>query len=118
MMMDDELGGILRQLPRVEVSPRFRSDVLRAIRARRRPRIVWRLLAATAMVLILVAGTYGASIRRHRQRIQEVRAQLPRLRSELHRVKAIANDVQPVAVFENGDTRVIIDSHHSRPIYY
>jgi len=118
MMMDDELGGILRQLPRTEVSPRFRSDVLRAIRARRRPRIVWRLLAATAMVLILVAGTYGASVRRHRQRIQEVRAQLPQLRSELHRVKAIANEVQPVAVFENGETRVIVDSRDSRPIYY
>ena len=117
-MMDDELGRILRQLPRVEVSPRFRSDVLRAIGARQRPRIVWRLLAATAMVLILVAGTHGASIRRHRQRIQEVRAQLPQLRSELHRVKAIANEVQPVAVFENGDTRVIVDSRHARPIYY
>ena len=118
MMMDDELGEILRQLPRAEVSPRLKSDVLRAIRARRRPRIVWRLLAATAMVLILVAGTYGASVRRHRQRIQEVRAQLPQLRSELHRVKAIANEVQPVAVFENGETRVIVDSRDSRPIYY
>ena len=70
------------------------------------------------MVLILVAGTYGASIRRHRQRIQEVRAQLPQLRSELHRMKAIANEGQPVAVFENGDTRVIVDSRRSRPIYY
>ena len=117
-MMDDELGRILRQLPRAEVSPRFGSDVLRAIEARRRPRIVWRLIAATAMVLILVAGTYGASIRRQRQRIQEVRAQLPQIRSELHRVKAIANEVQPVAVFENGDTRVIVDSRHARPIYY
>jgi type II secretory pathway component PulM len=80
--------------------------------------MVWRLLAATAMVLILIAGTYGASVRRQRQRIQEMRAQLPQLRSELHRVKAIANEVQPVAVFENGDTRVIVDSRHARPIYY
>ena len=118
MMMDDELGGILRQLPRAEVSPRFGSDVLRAVRERRRPRLVRRLLAAAAMVLIVVAGTYGASIRRHRQRIQEVRAQLPRLRTELHRVKAIANEVQPVAVYENGETRVIVDSRQSRPIYY
>jgi len=118
MMMDDELGRILRQLPRAEVSPRFGSDVLRAIEARRRPRIAWRLIAATAMVLILVAGTYGVSIRRQRQRIQEVRAQLPQLRSELHRVKAIAKEVQPVAVYENGETRVIVDRRDSRPIYY
>ena len=71
------------------------------------------------MVLILVGGTYGASIRRHRQRIRgEVRAQLPQVRSELHRVKAIAREVQPVVVYQNGDTRVIVDSRHSRPIYY
>ena len=70
------------------------------------------------MVLILVAGTYGASVHRHRQRIREVRAQLPQLRSELHRVKAIANEVQPVAVFENGETRVIVDRRQSQPIYY
>lgn len=80
--------------------------------------MVWRLLAAAAMVLIVVAGTYGASVRRHRQRIQEVRAQLPHLRSELHRVKAIAKEVQPVAVYENGETRLIVDSRDSRPIYY
>jgi type II secretory pathway component PulM len=102
----------------VEASPRFKSDVLRAIRARRRPRIAWRLMAATAMMFLLVAGTYGLSLHRQRQRVREVRAQLPRLRSELHRVKAIADEVQPVAVFENGDTRVIVTSQRSQPVYY
>jgi len=80
--------------------------------------MAWRLLAAAAMVLIVLAGSYGASLQRHRQRVREVRAQLPRLRSELHRVKAIADEVQPVAVFENGDTRVIVANQHSQPIYY
>ena len=80
--------------------------------------MVWRLLAATAMVLVVALGTYGASIHRHRQRIREVRAQLPQIRSELHRVKAIAEDVRPVAVFENGGTRVIVANRQSQPIYY
>ena len=117
-MKDDDVGQALRQLPRVGASPRFKSDVLRAIRTSRRPPILRRLLVATAMLLVLVAGTYGASLHRHRQRVREVRAQLPRLRSELHRVKAIADDVRPVAVFENGDTRVIVASNQSQPIYY
>src|SRR4051794_20504277 len=118
MMMDDDVGRTLRQLPRAEASPRFKSDGLPAMRGRRRPRIVWRLLAATAMLLVLVAGTYGASLHRQRQRVREVRAQLPQLRSEIHRVKAIADEVHPVAVFENGDTRVIVANRHSQPIYY
>lgn len=117
-MMDDDVGLMLRELPRAEASPRFKSDVLRAIRARRRPRVVWRLMAATAMLFILVGGTYGAAVHRHRQRIREVRAQLPQIRSELHRVKAIADEVRPVAVYQNGDTRVIVANRQSQPIYY
>jgi hypothetical protein len=80
--------------------------------------MLWRLLAATAMLLILVAGTYGASLHRQRQRIREVRAQLPQIRSEIYQVKAIADEVKPVAVFENGDTRVIVANRQSQPIYY
>jgi hypothetical protein len=118
MMTDDDVGRILRRLPRVEASPRFSSDVRRAIRAPRRPRMVWRLATATVVVLMLVAGMYGLSLHRQREWIREVRAQLPQLRSELHRVKAIAGEVQPVAVFENGDTRVIVANHQSQPIYY
>ena len=85
---------------------------------RRQQRIVWQLLTATTVMLILVAGAYGASLHRHRQRVREVRAQLPQLRSELHRVKAIANQVRPVVVLENGQTRVILANQPSRPIYY
>lgn len=80
--------------------------------------MVWRLMAATAMVLVLVAGTYGAVVHRQRQRVREVRAQLPQIRSELYRVKAIVNEVKPVAVYENGDTRVIVANRQPQPIYY
>lgn len=83
---------------------------------------MWRMLAATAMMLILVAGGYATSVHRERrERINALRAEHQRIESELQRVKAVAEEAQPVVVLENGDTRVIVDvkqSQRNNPIYY
>jgi len=76
---------------------------------------MWRMVAATAMMLMIVIGTYAASVHRERQRIRALRAEQQQIKSELHRVKAIADEAQPVVVLENGDTRVILAN---QPIYY
>ena len=117
-MTDEEIGKALRQLPRAAASPRFKSEVVRAIRAGEQPRVVWRLVAATAMMLVLVVGTYGASLHRQRQRIRAMRAETQQIASELRRVKAEADEVEPIVVLENGNTRVIVANQQSTPIYY
>ena len=118
-MKDEEIGKALRRLPRAAASPRFKSDVLRAVRAGEQPRVVWRMVAATAMMLLLVVGTYGASLRHQRQqRMRAIRAESQQIASELRRVKAKADEVEPIVVLENGDTRVIVANQESTPIYY
>lgn len=78
-------------------------------------------MAATSLMLILVAGAYATSIHRQRlQRIRVLRAEHQRIESELQRVKQVADEA-PVVVLENGDTRVIVDvkqSRQTKPIYY
>jgi hypothetical protein len=80
-----------------------------------------RFMAATSLMLILVAGAYATSIHRQRlQRIRSLRAEHQRIESELQRVKQVADEA-PVVVLENGDTRVIVDvkqSRQTKPIYY
>src|SRR5260370_5340574 len=118
MMMDEGLGKALRQLPRTAASPRFKSDVLRAIRAGEQPKVVWRMVAATAM-LLLVLGTYGASLHRQRQqRIRALRSESQQIASELRRVKVKADAVEPIVILENGDTPGIAAHQQSTPIYY
>ncbi len=70
------------------------------------------------MMLVLVAGTYGASLHRRQQRIRAMRAESQQIASELRRVKAKADEVEPIVVLENGDTRVIVANQQSTPIYY
>jgi hypothetical protein len=92
---------------------------MRAVRTAPRTQTVWRLVAATATTLILVAGTYGASVRHQKQeRMKALRAESRRIQSELQRVKAMAEESEPVLVLEKGDTRVIVDNQQSQPIYY
>ena len=119
-MTDEQIGKALRRLPRAEASPHFKSDVLRAIRlGDQQPKIMWRMVAATAMMLLLVIGSYGASLHRQRQqRISAMRSETQQIASELQRVKKRADDVEPVVVLENGDTRVIVANQQSTPIYY
>lgn len=128
-MKDVDVGNALRRLPRTTASPRFKSDVMRALRGNVRSAVRpgWltpavRFFAAASLMLILVAGLYGTSVHRQRQqRIKSLRAEHQRIESELQRVKQIANQAQPVVVLENGDTRVIVDvklSQQANPIYY
>jgi hypothetical protein len=81
---------------------------------------VWRLVAATAMTLMLVVGSYATSVHRQRQqRIESLRVERQQIESELRRVKAIADEVQPVGVIlENGDTRVIVDLNQQAKLTY
>ena len=118
-MKDEEIGKALRRLPRAAASPRFKSDVLRAVRAGEQPRVAWRMAAATAMMLLVVIGTYGASLHRQRQqRIRAMRSESQQIASELRRVKEKADDIEPIVVLESGDTRVIVANQQSTPIYY
>ena len=47
-----------------------------------------------------------------------MRAESQQIASELQRVKAKADEVEPIVVLENGDTRVIVANQPSTPIYY
>ena len=119
-MTDNEVGAALRRLPRATTSPRFAADVARTLRVEPRARAPWRLAAAYAMVFVLLVGTYAASMHRERrQKLDEIRAEGQRIESDLQRVKAAADDAQPVVVLENGDTRVIVDlKQRQQSIYY
>jgi hypothetical protein len=113
-MNDNEIGNAMRRLPRVTASPRFTSDVLRAVRSRHASRVAWRFAAVTAMVLMIIAGTYAAALRQRQERLQSLRAERQRIEMELHRVKAIADHSQPVVVLENGDTRLIVNRENPK----
>ena len=121
-MTDDKLGNAMRRLPRATASPRFTSDVLRAAREHNKVRVAWRLAAVTAMVLMIIAGTYAASLRQREQRLQSLRAERQRIEMDLRRVKAIADQSQPVVVLESGDTRLIVNHEDPNPqpqlLYY
>lgn len=103
----------MQRLPRATASPRFTSDVLRAVRTRHAARAVWRVAAVTAMVLMIIAGAYAAALRQRQQRLESLRTERQRIEMELQRVKVIANQSQPVVVLENGDTRLIVN--HENP---
>lgn len=99
----------MRRLPRATASPRFTSNVVRAVRTHHASRVAWRFAAVTAMVLMIVAGTYATALRQRQQHLQSLRAERQRIEMELQRVKEIANQSEPVVVLENGDTRLIVN---------
>ena len=76
------------------------------------------------MAMILVVGLYaGVSAQREKQKLNALRAERQRIETELQRVKAIADDAQPVVVLQNGDTRVIMQTPDSpyqqtKQVYY
>lgn len=105
----------MRSLPRAKASPGFRSEVLRETRrdervARRIP-FVWRMAAAMAMTACLVAVVQIALVQHaRREKYETLRAEQARLEADLAAVKKIAEDTEPVVVFENDKgTRVIMD---------
>ena len=79
---------------------------------------------ACAMAMILVVGLYaGVSAQREKQKLNALRVERQRIETELQRVKAIADDTQPVVVLQNGDTRVIMQTPDSpyqqtKQVYY
>lgn len=119
-MNDATIGNAMRQLPRATASPQFKPDVMRRVGENRRTRVVWRLAAVTAMVLMIIAGTYAASLRQRQHRLEGLRAERQRIEMELQRVKARADQSQPVVVLENGDTRLIVNHENlkEQPLYY
>lgn len=103
---------MMRNLPRTSASPAFTRDVMRAVRAdkERRP-MVWRMAAAFAMAVCLVA-LVNVAVMQHRQheRTLALRAEQQKLEAELEAVKKIASDAEPKVVLENDrGTRVIMD---------
>lgn len=116
----------MRELPRVKASPEFTSDVMRAVRlphpfpsprmrgegpgVRGVPR-VWRLAAAFAMAVCLVAVVQLATLQYQRhQRMEALRAEQQQIEAELAAVKKIASEAEPVVVLENDKgARVIVD---------
>ncbi|HEY0372965.1 MAG TPA: hypothetical protein VGD79_13250 [Thermoanaerobaculia bacterium] len=76
----------------------------------RRP-VVWRMAAAVAMAVCLVA-LVNVAVMQHvqRQRTLALRAEQEQLEAELEAVKRIASEAEPQVVLENGrGTRVIMD---------
>jgi len=101
------MGNCMRALPRATASPRFTSDVKRAIRAAeapRRPALTWRIAAAFAMAACLIAVIQIGSMQHERRKMQALRVEQQKIQAELAAVK------EPVVVLENdkGD-RVIMD---------
>lgn len=103
----------MRELPRTSASPAFTRDVLRAVRRREAPRrpLVWRMAAAVAMAVCLVALVNVAVLQHiQRQRTLALRAEQEKLEAELEAVKRIASEAEPKVVLENDrGTRVIMD---------
>jgi hypothetical protein len=114
-MNDTQMGDWMRSLPRAKASPGFTSEVLRETRrdervARRIP-FVWRMAAAMAMTACLVAVVQIALVQHaRREKYETLRAEQARLEADLAAVKKIAEETEPVVVFENDSgTRVIMD---------
>ena len=114
-MNDTQLADSMRTLPRTSASPAFTREVMRKLHradedAARRP-IVWRMAAAFAMAVCLIAVAQFALIE-HRQRARTIalREERQQIAADLASVKKSAAESEPVVVLENSDgTRVIMD---------
>ncbi len=102
----------MKHLPRTNASPRFTSDVVRRLEARRNngyARVAWRFAAAVAMALcVAVLAFESSTVHARHQRLDALRAEHQRIETELQQVKALADDPRPVVVLENDNTRVIV----------
>jgi hypothetical protein len=102
----------MRKQPRTSASPAFTREVMRAVQRGdgRRP-VVWRLAAAFAMAVCLVALVNVAVLQhRQRQHTLALRAEQQKLEAELEAVKRIASEAEPKVVLENDrGTTVIMD---------
>ena len=117
-MNDTELTSLLRGLPRTSASPRFSSEVMRAIRNADEPRpaFTWRVAAAFAMAVCLVLIVQVNLAHQKAERMEALRAEQHRIERELAVVKEQANSYEPVVVLEHPDgTRVVVDSTPKDP---
>ena len=118
-MNDTDLTNLLRGLPRTSASPRFDSDVMRAIRTAgtQRPAFTWRIAAAFAMAFCLIlAVQIGVLRQREAARMDALRAEQHRIEAELAAVKEQASTYEPVVVLEHSDgTRVVVDQTPKDP---
>ena len=112
-MTENEIGDAMRRLPRATASPRFTSEVLTAIRARRVMHI-WRFAASTAMVLIVAAGLQIYAARQRQHRLESLRAERQRIETELQQIKVMADQSKPVVVLESGDARLIVNRNNPK----
>ncbi len=71
----------------------------------------WRLAAAFAMLVCVVAAVQVVVIQHQRaERLEALRLEQQKIEAELEAVKRIADDAEPVVVLENDQgTRVIMD---------
>ena len=107
-MNEFEMSDALKQLPRVSASPRFTSEVMERLQGRRRSPVLRYALALATTFCLVLAIVHSASVRAGEQRRSELRAEQQRLATELERVKARAENPQPVVVLENDETRLIL----------
>jgi hypothetical protein len=119
-MNDTELTKLLRGLPRTSASPRFNSDVMRAIRTpEEQPRsaFTWRVATAFAMAFCLVLVVQIGLLRqREAARMDALRAEQHRIQAELAAVKEQASTYEPVVIMEHTDgTRVVVDQTPKDP---
>ena len=122
-MNDRDLTNLLRGLPRTSASPRFDSDVMRAIRTAgtpRRPAFAWRVAAAFAMAFCLILAVQIGVLRQREAartaRMEALRAEQHRIEAELAAVKEEASTYEPVVVLEHSDgTRVVVDQTPKDP---
>lgn len=105
----------MRNQPRTKASPAFTREVMRnvgrpAARPGQRP-LFWRLAAAFAMAVVLVAVVNVAVLQhRQQQRTLALRAEQQKLEAELEAVKKSALEAEPMVVLENDrGTRVVMD---------
>src|SRR5258708_32379100 len=104
-MNDEDVGIAMRRLPRTKASPRFTAEVIRALHREAPSLRSWRLVAAAAVALMLVVGSYAASGRHERQQhLQAPRAERQRIASELTRVTTHGDGDPPLVVPQHRPT--------------
>src|SRR5258708_36770592 len=99
-MNNDEIGHAMKHLPRTNASPRFTSDVVRRLEARRNngyARVAWRFAAAVAMALCgAVLAFERSTVHPRHQRLDPLRAEHQPNETATQQVKALAGDRRPL----------------------
>ncbi len=104
-MKDEDIGNLLRKLPKHKASPKFRERVMEELPEKPAPVPHWRrpvIAVAAAAMLILVASSAWDYWREAQeraeaaQRVEALRNEYESLQRELGALRAIATESQPV----------------------